>query len=405
MKVLFVPYCGGVISHEIPLVALDRMLSNTSVETAFLASPVSHRLLGALGSKVLSIDHANFRTEMMAYGKYAPDVVVDDGSYTTGIATTMSGLPRVSVMRTGMFPGGARRNESHRHSMAIFNQPPPDISVLGLRQPRSVSELFTGDLKLIPGVASVEALPQSLQADDTYVYTGPLLMDDLLLRHLSEADPRSIDLGALSNFDSLKEFFGRQRGRKVAYVTFGTQAKPTAPVFECIRFLIESGVAVVSSARSKALPPLAESLDARQRGLYYEADYLPMHFVCENADLMIHHCGSGTYHYPLLHLLPAITVGTGRYDRDDVAARLEELGASIHLPAPEECADFVGDFKEAARKCLDESGEFASAMRRNIARLRDELAQTSAAFDFARVLERAAGLKQRRKNVGRTNAA
>lgn len=405
MKVLFVPYCGGVISHEIPLVALDRMLSKTSIETAFLASPVSHRILRELGSKVLEIGHVGFRTEMAAYGKFAPDVVVDDGSYTTGIATTMAGLPRVSVMRTGMFSGGVRRNESHKHSMAIFNQPPPDLSALGLRQPQSVSELFTGDMKLIPGVESIEVLPQALRADDTYVYTGPLLMDDLLLRHLSGADPRSIDVASLSKFDSLKEFFERHRERKVAYVTFGTQAKPNAPLFECIRFLIDSDVAVVSSAKRQDLPPLAESFDAQQRGLYYEADYLPMHFVCENADLMIHHCGSGTYHYPLLHLLPTITVGTSRYDRDDVAARLEELGASIHLPAPEECDDFVGDFKEAARKCLEESGEFVSAMKRNIARLRDELERTSASFDFAGVIERAAGMKGRRKNVGRSNAA
>lgn len=405
MKVLFVPYCGGVISHEIPLVALDRMLSDTSVETAFLSSRVSHRLLRELGSNVLEIDHAGFRTEMLAYGKYAPDVVVDDGSYTTGMAATMAGLPRVSVMRTGMFLGTVRRNQSHKHSMAIFNQPPPDLSVLGLRQPQSVSELFTGDLKLIPGTRSIEVLPQALRDDDTYVYTGPLLMDDLLLRHLSDVDPHRPDVGTLSKFDSLGEFFGRHRGRRVVYVTFGTQAKPTGPIFECIRYLLESGAAVVSSVKGKGLPPLAESLDARQRGLYYEAEYLPMHLVCENADLMIHHCGSGTYHYPLLHLLPAVTIGTGRYDRDDVAARLAELGASIHLPAPEECADFVGAFKEAVGRCFEESGEVVSEMKRNIARLRDELAETSASFDFVSVLERAANLKRRQKNAGRSNAA
>jgi hypothetical protein len=131
-----------------------------------------------------------------------------------------------------------------------------------------------------------------------------------------------------------------------------------------------------------------------------------MHFVCARADLMVHHCGSGTYHYPLLHGLPSITVGTQKYDRDDVAVRLEELGVSVHIPAPEECQRFVETFKSAVRRYFDPSGELMSWTKDQIETLRLEIERTVSAFDFAEVLRRAQveALENNRRPLKRINS-
>src|SRR5262249_26023457 len=120
MKVLFIP-CSGAISHIIPLLVLYRMLSGTIAEGVFLAVGRMHPLLKKLGFNVLDIDHNGYytgiRTEIMAYQRYKPDVVVDDASVTTGYATRLTGIPRVAIQRTGVFPGGIPRNKNHRHSL------------------------------------------------------------------------------------------------------------------------------------------------------------------------------------------------------------------------------------------------------------------------------------------------
>ncbi len=58
-----------------------------------------------------------------------------------------------------------------------------------------------------------------------------------------------------------------------------------------------------------------------------------MHKACSHVDFMVHHCGSGTYSYQLMHQVPAIILGSRLYDRDEIAIRLNELGAACYLSA------------------------------------------------------------------------
>jgi hypothetical protein len=97
MKVLFTSHLPPHIAHEIPLLALDKLLENSGIETAFLAPSSEHEFLRRMGAQVLNVDHIGFRTEMEAYGEFAPDVVIDDASFTTGFATTLSKIPRIAI--------------------------------------------------------------------------------------------------------------------------------------------------------------------------------------------------------------------------------------------------------------------------------------------------------------------
>jgi hypothetical protein len=380
MKILFVPYQGGPISHGIPLLALDKRLDPAEATTAFLAPREAHKMLGYAGARVLDIDHYGFRTEIQAYGEFCPDVVVDDASITTAYASALARLPRVAIQRTGMFAGGQPRNPRHRHSLGLDIQTLPDVTMLGLPQPKVLADLFHANVKIIPSIESVEPLPAHLQADPSYNYAGPLLIDDYLMTDKSALDAQAA--GGAGQFESLQKFFAAHRDRKIVYATLGTVAQVTGPIRDALRHLLRNDVAVVSSIK-------VDDLDATSRERYFHASYLPLHFVCANVDLMIHHCGSGTYQYQLLHKLPAITIGTECYDRDDVAVRFQELGASIHLPSPREAETFFEDFKDAVASLLQSRSALRIAMERSLLRLFDEVERTASAFDFMDILEQA----------------
>ena len=387
MKVLFVPMLQGGLAHLLPLVALNKMLAKTSIETAFLVPRQQHALLRERGVPILDIDHQGFRSEIPAYKKYKPDVVVDDASLTTAAATLFTGVPRVAIQRTGMFPGDVPRNPKHGHSMAIsaadLKNKWAGISYLGLPEPKVYSDLFQAPYKIVPGISSIEVLPAALQNDPTYFFAGPLVMDDYLVGSMSRGS-NGFSLSSSKNFAPLQEFFERNRDRKRIYVTFGTVAKPTQEVRDCLHFLMNKGIAVVSSIK-------LEDLSAAHQPLYYYAQYLPMHYVCSNVDLMVHHCGCGTYQYPVIHEVPSIIVGTQCHDRDDVGMRLDELGTSIYLPGPRENENFVSEFKRAVEEYFADSGRLIEDKKKNLAALNQEVKRTVRDFNLEYVLRAAAG--------------
>jgi hypothetical protein len=381
MRVLFVPHHTATIPHGIPLLALNQKRLDPSVETTFLLPRPFHTIRRAMGVNVLDIDHQGLRTEMQAYGTYKPDVVVDDCSLSTGYAAALSGIPRVTILRTGTFPNYVPRNSRHRHSMEFDLQVRlPDVTFMGLAQPKRLEDLFDAALGVIPGVRSIEALPDSIREDPRYVFSGPLLVEDHHIEQMERAlYPPGHDFMSRAAIES---FLNKNRGRRIIYVTFGNVAVPKPETRECIRRILKSGVAVLSNAK-------VESMSAAQTELFYHSAYFPMHFVCSTVDLVIHQCGSGTYHYPLIHEKPAITVGSRCFDRDDVALRLQELGVSEHIADPKDEPAFVEKFIKLVEAELNRSGQDLVQRRNRIADLRAEIENAREAFRFEEILRRA----------------
>ena len=381
MRVLFVPFPTAPISHVLPLLALDKMLYDTDIETAFLLPKGGHAIISQVTDCVLDIDHEGFRTEMAAYAKFSPDIVVDDASTTTRYATQLARIPRIAIQRTGMFPGTKPRHAHHHHSMGITVDQLPDVSFMGLKQPTTFEELFEAPFKIVPGIPTIEVLPPTVPDPESYIFAGPLLMDDYMIDYAGFFETASQNLGPVEfqSFNPLLSFFAAHQDRRKVYLTFGSVAKAMPIIFECIRYLLDQGIVVVTSIKLDHLTP-------QQQELYYHATYLPLHLVCANVDLAIHHCGSATYHYPILHTLPALTIGTQCYDRDDVAARLAELGASEHLPSPAECEDFTERFKQAIQRFFDDSNQIRQQRTQVVQHLKQQIHNTSAQFDFEQLL-------------------
>jgi UDP:flavonoid glycosyltransferase YjiC (YdhE family) len=387
MRVLFIPF-AGVISHTIPLIALSRMLDNATFKTAFLLPRKKHQVATKLGLNIIDLDYASisensFRTELRAYGLFSPDVVIDDTNITTFFASSFAKAPRVTIQRTDTFPGGLDSPQRHQYG-PNYNwkiMRPPDV--MGIQQPRKPSELFNADYKIVPGVPSIEQLLPAQSDDPTYFFSGPLLLEDHMMEQVIDSSARADGArNAEGNFTALESFFAEHAHRRRIYITFGTVAKAGPQILSCMRRLLRQRTAVVTSIE-------VEGLSAEERQYYFYAPYLPMNYVCRNVDLMVHQCGCGTYHYPIMHQLPMITIGTRHYGRDIVALRLQELGVSTHLGVAEERADFEEAFQEAVERYYESDGELAAETRRRMAALNEEISRTAAAFNLEAVLQKA----------------
>lgn len=396
MRVLFIPFISGAPGHLIPLLALDRMLGGTGIETAFLVDGRLHDFLKKVGARPLEIDYrpeqqagkegsfdpTPFRKELQAYGKFKPDVVVDDTNPMTFFASSLAEIPRVTIQRTGIFPGDRPRNDQHTHSLGLTDTKTwPDVTYLGIQQPQTVSDLFNARAKIVPGVRSIEVLPEGLAADPTYYFAGPLLMDDHSMS-LGYVTPCGKNVSRLIDLEELQRFLRRNEGRRKALLTFGTVAVPNALIYECAQYLAASDIAIISSFPLSGIEmPLADS--------HFYAPWLPMDCVCESVDLVVHHCGSGMYHYPLKYGVPSITIGTKCFDRENVAYRLEQLGASAHIPSPDESGCFVESFQSAIDDIFEPTGGLLRQRKERIGTLGIEIKEASASFDLQRVLKAA----------------
>lgn len=398
MRVLFVPMAGGGIAHLFPLVALHRQTSASDIKAAFLLQKDAWPAAAALSLDLVEVDHQHFlnggfRSEMRAYHLFKPDVVVDDTGLSTAFAADLMKVPRVTIQRTGAFPGEALDDARHHHSLDFEMTDLPDVTLLGLSQPRTLADLFHGRRSIIPGIPSLEQLPPAVRKDPTYVFSGPLLLDDAeasrAVASLDGAASPQLNRSAPPTTDgetakALIKFVDANQGRRRVFMTMGTVASASPPIVASLRHLLDRDMAVVSTIN-------VDGLESEKANRYFFAHRLPLHTVCANVDLVIHHCGSGTYHYPLLHERPSLSIGTQCFDREQVALRLQERGVSFHLPSPEESPAFEEQFRQALDRSCSEDTAFRAERARQLAALKAELTKATAAFDFDTLLRRAAG--------------
>lgn len=375
IKILFVPHPGGGPSHLIPLVALFKMLeAGEDIQASFFLSKELKVYSDILESnRVEYLDIHNARTissELSAYSKYEPDIVIDDTSFSTGYAVQMHPVSRITIRRTGLFPGVPPRNKNHVHSIGSLEDL-PDVRMFGLQKYDDLTQYFKADAGIVPGIPAIEQVGDELKNDTSCFFSGPLIMDDL---------PHTITPG-------LERFFQQVSRKKKVFLTYGAIAVPPHEIFQCLRFLLQNDVAVVTNARLEKTR--IRELEEKYPGIFYYTSYLPMHYVSANTDLIIHQCGSAAYHYPILNGKPSITLGTRAFDREDVALRLEELGVNEHIDAPQDTKDFFSQFKEKVHKYLSSDTQWLAEKLRKQRELKNQILQASGSFDIWEVLETA----------------
>ena len=178
MRVLFVPAHGiAALGHGIPLLALSRQLDSSFV-SAFLAPKPYWDFFRHRGANVLDVDHEELKTQMVAHALFKPDIVVDDFSFTTAFARQLTPFPRVTLQRTGSFPGETAATVGRRAQRRAGFQVASGSFLDGNTRPARIEDLLDADAFIVPGIRSVDVLPAQVQEDPRFSFSGFLVLKD-----------------------------------------------------------------------------------------------------------------------------------------------------------------------------------------------------------------------------------
>jgi hypothetical protein len=351
MNILSIPYISGGLSHFIPLYVLnDKLRKENLINNYFLTNKATQNFLMPKKIPFVPIDYSinpeNFQNidiskinnyvfemEKSAINFIKPLVIIEDIPYNT----LFHDIPKISITRTGNFRSIELnlRNNNHTHSIQKglesfydkHSQIPisnhlPSIYDTGtqLIEMQSMSKV-----KIIPGISSIECLPKNINDKESYFYSGPLLV----------RDRPSIDLSK-----RLSDFLSYNKNKKIVFITTGTV--DLLPTDEFIEYFIKKNYVVITTCNSE--------INVKYNKTIFYKHLLPINFICSISSLVIHQCGSGMYHYPIMNKVPSMTIGTQCYDREDVALRLEELGVSGHIPHPEDNPEYWNIFLKLMEK-------------------------------------------------------
>lgn len=398
INIVLLPATNWVHSHLIPLFVLNQRYLNRmkDVVSYFVLPEKLHQSYNELGINVLPTDfkdHDNI-AEILFQPKIAqgvlddmlysllqstsninPDIIIDDGEPLSTFIAKERGVPRISIHRTGYFRSidPELRNPNHMHSMekSIYGKtwdasfllnPLRFKEQIGYNQSSAHVKEMTNYLsvktKLIPGIASIERLPDDINDRHSYFYTGPLLAKD----NPSEKLMNELDF-----------FWNVNKNRKIVFITTGLVDQDN--ILDVILYLLINQYAVISTRDFE----ICKRYDMQFKYI----PFAPLNHICSKVNLIIHQCGSGIYHYPLLHHKPVITLGTQCYDREDVALRLQQLEVSRHVPSPNDDNNYLKKFAELLRLFEDDK----LCNYKELKRLREEIFRTMLDFDAEKMIK------------------
>ncbi|UZO82185.1 hypothetical protein NBT05_06845 [Aquimarina sp. ERC-38] len=386
MTILNIPYFTGGLSHMLPLLALNNKY-NTSMNSYFLAHNDLQNFLKRKGVSCVPIDYFGDKTkhlknrkqaieyvmkkEKEAYEKIKPTLIIEDCSLTSPLIAEKNNVPRISIQRTGFFRSidKSYRNPNHLHSMEKADSVQPSFAESSKTASRllqnskfddqnNFSVYKSAKAKIIPGIPSLECLPDNIENRPSYFYSGPLFIKNKPSKNLL------IRLGI---------FFELNKGKPIVFVTTGTVDK--TPVEKYIEYFAERNYAIITTNDCK----ISEQY---KHNVFYNK-LLPLNYICKISDLVIHQCGSGIYHYPLITKTAFLTIGTQCYDREDIAQRLQKLGVSGHIPHPDDNPNYWNIFKKLMNKFEKNTLTDYNMMDR----LKNEIDKTMANFRMEEVIK------------------
>ena len=392
MNILTIPYIVGGLSHFIPLYVLQQryIKKNIEVKNVFLVNSTIQNFLMMQGVQSVPIDYdyavednsltfenissmreCLIEMEREPYDKVEPSLIIEDNSFLSPLIAEKNNVPRISIQRTGTFRSidERYRNSNHVHSIQKGHYNEKSSFLLNLSDIGSTAFNDNPDFyflqqyvkpkaKIIPGIPTIERLPENIADRESYFYSGPLLILDKPSKELSV---------------KLDEFLDNNKQKPIVFITTGTIDR--TPIENFIEFFVKRNYAVITTCNN-------EINEAYKQAIFYNK-LLPLNYICEISNLVIHQCGSGMYHYPIMNRVPFLTIGTLCYDREDIAQRLQELGVSGHIPHPDDNPDYWDIFLNMVNRFEKNTLIDFDMMDR----LRLEINETSLNFQMEKVIQ------------------
>jgi hypothetical protein len=389
MNILTIPYIAGGISHLIPLYVLQQryLRSNVGVKNQFLVNNNSQIFLKMQGihsvpidyifeenlfmsNNLLKINECVVEMEKKAYDIVKPSLIIEDTACFTPLIAEKNHLPRISIQRTGIFRSIDKRYRNAKHVHSFQKGSNIDKSVSLSNSYNSVVSMFNDSdsyflkqyakpkVKIIPGISTIERLPENLEDRESYFYSGPLIVMDKPSKNLS---------------DRMDEFLNSNKHKPIVFITTGTVDR--TPIENFIEFFVRRNYAVITTCN-------CDINEVYKKEIFYNK-LLPLNYVCGISNLVIHQCSSGMYHYPIMNRIPSLTIGTQCYDREDIALRLQELGVSGHIPHPDDNPNYWNIFLEMVSRF--EKNTLINYDMMN--RLQIEINETMSNFEIGKVIQ------------------
>ena len=356
INILNIPYFAGGLSHLIPLYVLHHkyLRNNIEINNQFLVSNNLQKILKMQNINCVSMDYFSnddllnsndypklveylVEKEKEAFSIVKPSLIIEDISFTSPLIAEKNDVPRISIQRTGLFRSIDKRyrNDNHVHSIIKGNSLGKSLNFSNLNNLKLpifndsdlcyFQQYLTPKVKLIPGIPTIECLPEHIENRESYFYCGPLIIMDKPSKNLS---------------NRLEVFLNNNKQKPIVFITTGTIDR--TPIENYIEFFVNNNYAVITTCN-------CEINQVYTKEVFYNK-LLPLHYICGISNLVIHQCGSGMYHYPIINRVPSITLGTQCYDREDIALRLQELGVSGHIPHPDDDSNYWSFFLEMVNK-------------------------------------------------------
>lgn len=390
MNILNIPYFAGGLSHLIPLYVLhQKYLRNyNQINSKFLAVNSLQSFLQIQGVDCVSMDYFSenqlqclggdyekiaeylLKKHKEAYKNVKPDLIFEDTSTFSPLIAEKNNVPRISIQRTGIFRSIPKRfrNKNHFHSLqkGSFTKKSDfftttnysQVSNLKNSELRFLNQYANPKVKVIPGIPAIECLPNNIPDRKSYFYSGPLIVMDKPSKKLSSR---------------LDKFLETNNNKPIVFITTGTVDK--TPIEKFIAYFLEKKYAVITTCVCKINNIYKENV--------FFNNLFPLNYICSISDLVVHQCGSGMYHYPIMNRVATLTIGTQCYDREDVAQRLEQLGVSGHIPHPDDHPDYWNIFIELLEKFEKNTLIDYEIMDQ----LRNEIRETTLNFKMEKVIE------------------
>jgi len=253
MNILNIPYFVGGLSHLLPLYVLHHkyLRSNVEVKSQFL---VNNRLQNLLKTRsvdcvsmdyfgdenlLLSNDHSKMRGYLIekqreAYEKVKPALIIEDNSFSSPLIAEKNNVPRISIQRTGIFRtiDERYRNGNHVHSIrkggtvesstSVSNQHELEEPIFNDSDMHYLEQYPKPKAKIIPGIPTIECLPEDIEDRDSYFYSGPLIIIDKPSKNLTER---------------LDEFLMMNKQKNIVFITTGTIDK--TPIEKFIAYFVK----------------------------------------------------------------------------------------------------------------------------------------------------------------------
>ncbi|AEE48583.1 hypothetical protein [Haliscomenobacter hydrossis] len=389
MNILNLPYFAGGLSHLLPLYVLHHkyIKHQAGINNYFLVNNNWQRLLTVQGLDCVPIDYfgdealqllsnnhieaASYAIEKQqeAYDKVKPALIIEDTVFIAPLIAEKNDVPRISIQRTGIFRSidERYRNNTHVHSLqkgdgfdrsAFFsNNSAAGVNTFDEEDALYLEKYTEPKAKIIPGIPTIERLPEDIANRDSYFYAGPLIVKDKPSKNLT---------------DRLDEFLMINKQKQIVFITTGTVDK--TPIEKYIEFFVSRNYAVITTCD-------CEINNVYPKSIFYNK-LLPLHHICKISNLVVHQCGSGMYHYPIMNRAPFLTLGTQCFDREDIAQRLQELGVSGHIPHPDDDPDHWQIFVDLVARFENNTLTDYDMMDK----LRKEINETMANFNMEEVI-------------------